>query len=43
MYALGSFLGRVHMESSGVHWSPLESIWTLGGTEKYCGGRHIRN
>ena len=23
------------VESTGVQWSPVESIWTLGGTEKY--------
>ena len=26
----------LHMESSGVQWSPVESIWTVGGTAKYC-------
>ena len=23
-------------ESTGVQWNPVESIWTLGGTAKYC-------
>ena len=24
------------IEITGVEWSPLESIWTERGTEKYC-------
>ena len=28
-------LAAFWVESTGVHWSPVESIWTLGGTAKY--------
>ena len=35
-YAHGCTLGRVHWSPYGVQWSPVESIWTMGGTEKYC-------
>ena len=26
----------VHWSPYGVQWSPVESIWTMGGTAKYC-------
>ena len=28
-------LAAFWVESTGLHWSPVESIWTLGGTAKY--------
>ena len=27
---------QTHILDKGVEWSPLESIWTVRGTEKYC-------
>ena len=29
-------LGGIQWSPYGVHWTPLESIWTMGGTAKYC-------